>query len=75
MSNNPDMDIAVGGVYYASLPDVRAVLLKTPIRQKPDDWSKKHKLDWDAMQVTLKRFDLPSLDDSQQRMWDILENL
>jgi hypothetical protein len=76
ISTEPDMDIAVGGIYYASLPEVRSVLLKTPIVQKPDSWwSKKQKLNWDTMQAALRRYGLPSLGDSQQKMWDVLENL
>jgi len=76
VSADPDMDVAVGGVVYATLPDVRAVLLKTPVVQKPDAWyNKKDKLNWESMESALKRYGLPTLDDSQARMWDVLENL
>jgi 2-oxoglutarate-Fe(II)-dependent oxygenase superfamily protein len=76
LSDDPEMDVAIGGVVYASLPEVRNVLLKTPIVQKPDSWwSQKQKLNWDAMESALKRYRLPTLEDGQQKMWGVLENL
>jgi hypothetical protein len=76
VSPEPDMDVAVGGVYYATQPEARENLLKTPLVQTPDSWwSKKQKLDWESMESALKRHRLPTLGDSQARMWDILQNI
>ena len=76
MSDAPDMDVAVGGVHFAALPEIKPILLKTPVVQKSFSWwSKKMKLNWETTEAALRRYHLPSLVNSQRAMWDVLENL
>lgn len=75
MTADPDMDVAVGGVGYMALPDIKKVLLKTPVVQRPPYWYKNTKLDWAQVKAAMQRYHVPQLSDSQEKLWNVLQNL